>query len=39
MEDKNIDLDRKSKIMYIMSESSLAKDWLTEEEDGAWRYL
>jgi len=27
------------KLTYKTSESSLAKDWLTEEEDRAWKHL
>ena len=38
MKDK-IDLNKESIMIYLMSESSLAKDWLTKEEDEAWRYL
>jgi len=36
---KKIDLTKSSIFTYIMSESSLAKDWLTEEEDEAWKHL
>jgi len=36
---KNGDLVRYGILTYKMSESSLAKDWLTEEEDRAWKHL
>lgn len=36
---KNVDLTKHGILTYVMSESSLAKDWLTEEEDEAWKNL
>jgi len=36
---KKIDLTKSGISTYIMSESSLAKDWLTEEEEEAWKHL
>lgn len=36
---KKADLTKGSLLNYLMSESSLAKDWLTEEEDTAWKNL
>lgn len=36
---KKTDLAKSSTLTYIMSESSLAKDWLSEEEDKAWKHL
>ena len=36
---KKADLSKEGTLNYVMSESSLAKDWLTEEEDEAWIYL
>lgn len=36
---KKIDLTKSGISPYIMSESSLAKDWLTEEEEEAWKHL
>ena len=36
---KKADLRRESILTYIMSESSLAKEWLTKEEDEAWKDL
>ncbi len=35
---KPVKLDEKHLFM-LLSESSLAKDWLTEEEDKAWKHL
>ena len=36
---KKPDITKHNILNYIMSESSLAKDWLTEEEDEAWKHL
>ena len=36
---KKAELSKESILSYVMSESSLAKDWLTEEEDEAWKNL
>lgn len=36
---KKVDLTKHGILTYVMSESSLAKDWLTEEEDEAWKNL
>ena len=36
---KNTDSTKIGILNYIMSESSLAKDWLTKEEDEAWKNL
>lgn len=36
---KKADLRRESILTYVMSESSLAKEWLTKEEDEAWKDL
>ena len=36
---KKIDLAKHGILTYVMSESSLAKDWLTEKEDEAWKNL
>ncbi|MBS3105780.1 AbrB/MazE/SpoVT family DNA-binding domain-containing protein [Candidatus Woesearchaeota archaeon] len=36
---KKADLRKEGISNYIMSESSLAKEWLTEEEDEAWKNL
>ena len=36
---KKADLTKHSILTYLMSESSLAKDWLTKEEDEAWKKL
>ena len=32
-------LTKERALSYLMSESSLAKDWLTEEEDESWEDL
>ena len=36
---KKAALTKNSILTYVMSESSLAKDWLTAEEDDAWQSL
>ena len=36
---KKADLSKEGILNYVMSESSLAKDWLTGEEDEAWKDL
>jgi len=36
---KRADLTKEGILNYIMSESSLAKDWLTDKEDEAWKNL
>ena len=36
---KKADLAKEGALTYVMSESSLAKDWLTKEEDEAWKHL
>ncbi len=36
---KKADLTKHGILTYVMSESSLAKVWLTDEEDKAWKNL
>ena len=36
---KKVDLRKDGALNYIMSESSLTKEWLTKEEDEAWKDL
>ena len=36
---KRANLTKESILNYIMSEGSLAKDWLTDKEDEAWKNL
>ena len=36
---KKADLTKPGISTYIMSESSLAKDWQNEDEDKAWKHL
>ncbi len=36
---KKTDLRKDGALNYVMSESSLAKEWLTKEEDEAWKNL
>ena len=36
---KKVDLNKEGIFTYVASESSLAKDWLAEKEDKAWKNL